>query len=267
MAAHADAHDADLADAGVAQHLGCTQLGHHLRLEQVQRLGQIVAVYGEAEVGLAVFADVLDDHIDFHIGIGHSTQNLVGDAGPVGHGEHGDLGFIAVEGNTGNDSLFHGFVILKSDQGARLGFFGQVDVPRGEARQDADRHAVLAGKFHRAYLQHLGAHAGHFQHFLEADALQAAGFGYHARVGGIDAIDIGVDQALHRTDGRRHGDGRGIRPAAPQRGHVACRVDALKAGDDDHLARRELGFDAAVIDRFDAGLGVGVVGANRYLPA
>jgi hypothetical protein len=97
------------------------------------------------------------------------TQDLVGDARPVGHAQHGDLGFVAVERNAGNDGLFHLLVLFKGDQRARAGLLVDVDVPRGEARQHAQRHAVLASKFDRADLQHLGAEAGHLQHLLEAD--------------------------------------------------------------------------------------------------
>jgi len=118
VAAHADANDADLADLGVAHDLAGAQGRQHLGLEQVDRLGVVVAVHGEAEVGLAVLADVLDDHIDFDVGISHGAQDVVCDAGLVGHAQHGDLGLVAVERNAGYDGLFHLFVFLKSDQGA-----------------------------------------------------------------------------------------------------------------------------------------------------
>src|SRR3990167_5368889 len=259
MAAHADADDADLADAGVAHHVGRAELGHDLALEQVHGLLEIVAVHREAEVGLAVLAQVLDDHIDLDVGLGHRTQDLVRDAWLVGHAEHGDLGFVAVEGNAGNDGLFHLFVFLKSDQGAGGGFFIQVDVPGREARKHTQGHLVLAGKFHRTDLQHLAAHACHFQHLFKAHTQQAARFGHHARVGRVHAVHVGVDQAFGRLQGCGHGHGRGVAAATAERGDVAVRIHALEAGDDDHLAGIQIGAHAQVVDRFDARLGVGAV--------
>ncbi|WP_276307133.1 hypothetical protein, partial [Enterobacter hormaechei] len=54
-------------------------------------------VHGEGKIGLTILGDVLNDHIDFDVGIGHRTQDASSDAGGVGHAEHGDLGFAAVE--------------------------------------------------------------------------------------------------------------------------------------------------------------------------
>src|SRR5665647_2156926 len=59
MAAHADTDDADLADAGVAFEVVGPQRGQHLRLQQVDGARIVVAVYREAEVGLALLGNVL----------------------------------------------------------------------------------------------------------------------------------------------------------------------------------------------------------------
>jgi hypothetical protein len=123
-------------------------------------------------------------------------------------------------------------------------------------------HAVLAGELHRADLQHLAALAGHLQHLLEADRGQAARLGHDARVGGVDAVHVGVDQALVGLQRRGHGHRRGVAAAAAQRGDVALRVDALEAGDDDHLAGGQVGAHAGVVDARDARLGEGAVGAT-----
>ena len=69
----------------------------HFFLEQVDGAGVVIAMHGEAEVGLAVLAQVLDDHVDFDVGVGHSAQDLVRNAWLVGHAQHGDFGFVAVE--------------------------------------------------------------------------------------------------------------------------------------------------------------------------
>ncbi|MDT4849538.1 hypothetical protein FQZ97_836620 [compost metagenome] len=162
--------------------------------------------------------------------------------------------------------MFHGFVFLKSDQGAGGGFFIQVDVPGREAGEHAQGHLVLAGEFHRADLQHLAAHAGHLQHLFKAHAPEAARFGHDARIGGVDAVDVGVDQALGGLERGGHGHGRGVAAAATQRGDVAFGVHALEAGDDDDLAGGQVGADAHVVDRLDAGLGERAVGLDRHLP-
>jgi hypothetical protein len=64
-----------------------------------------------------------------------------------------------------------------------------------------------------------------------------------------------------------HGHGRGVGAATAQRGDVALLVDALEAGDDDHLAGIQVGAHALVVDGFDARLGVAAVGADGHLPA
>jgi hypothetical protein len=267
MAAHADADNAHLADLGVARHFLCTQLRQHFFIEQLDRTRVVVAIDGEAEVGLAVLADVLDDHVDFNVGLGHGAQDLVGDAWLVGHAQHRNLGLVAVESDAGYDGLFHFFVFLKSDQRAGLGFFVDVDVPGREAGEHAHGHLVFACKLDRADLQHLAAQTGHFQHFLKAHRMQTTCLGHHARVGGVNAIHVGVDQAFGGFHGGCHGHGRGVRATAAQRGDVAFSVDALKAGDDDHLAGVQVGAHALVVDRLDARLGVAAVGADGDLPA
>ena len=171
VAAHADADDGDLADLGVARHFLRAQRRHHLVFQEVDRPCVVVAVHGEAEVGLSILADVLDDHVDFDVCIGHRTQDLVGDAGLVGHAKYGNFGFVAIERNTGYDGLFHFFVFLKGDQGAGLGFLVNVDIPGRETGQHAHGNLVLAGEFDRADLQDLGAQARHLQHFLETHRL------------------------------------------------------------------------------------------------
>ncbi|SPA14560.1 conserved hypothetical protein [Cupriavidus taiwanensis] len=266
--AHAHAHHRHLRHLGVARHAAGADVRLHAIVQDGQRALVLAARHGEGEVGLAVDGLVLDDHVDVDIGVGDRAQDLVGDAGLVGHAQDGDLGFVAGKGDAGDDSGFHGGVFfLKSDQRARVHFLLERHKRVGQRRQHAGLDAVLAGELHRADLQHLGAEAGHFQHFLEGDLVQAAGVLDHARVGGVDAVDVGVDQALVGLDRGGNGHGRGVRAAAAQRGDVAVVVDALEAGDHHHAAGIEVGQDALVVDRFDAGLGVGRIGLHRNLPA
>src|SRR5690606_23702486 len=100
-------------------------------------------------------------------------------------------------------------------------FFFERNQGVGEGGKHAYGNAILASELHRTDLQHLGAERRHFQHFLEGNDIHAAGFGNDAGVGGIDAVNIGEDQAFVclQSGGNRHGGGIGT--ATPQRGDVA----------------------------------------------
>jgi len=216
-------------------------------------------VHGEGEVGGFFVADVLHDHVDVDVGVGDRAENLVGDAGVVGHADHGDFGFVAVEGDAGDDGLFHGVVFLEGDERAVAFVL--------KAGQHAEFDFVFAGEFDRADLQHLGAEARHFEHFLEGDGLQAARLRHDARVGGVDAVDVGVNLALVRFQCGRQRHAGGVGTAAPQGGDVALFVDALEAGDHQHVAGIQIGTHLLFVDRQNARLGEGVVGEDAHLRA
>ena len=94
------------------------------------------------------------------------------------------------------------------------------------------------------------ADAGQLEHLVVADGVDLARLGHEARVGGVDAVHVGVDLAVDidaaaRAIGcrrgscfidRGQGDGGGVRAAAAERRDVVVLVDALEAGDDDDLA-------------------------------
>ena len=153
--------------------------------------------------------------------------------------------------------MFHVLVFLKCDQRA-LAFFL-------EARQHAQPDFVLAGEFDRADLQHLRAEARHFEHFLEGDGLEPARLGHDARIGRINAVDVGVNLALVGLQRRGQRDAGGIRSAAPESRDIACLVHPLKAGDDDDAVFGEIGTHAPFVDADDARLGVRAVGHDLDL--
>src|SRR5690606_32436998 len=126
---------------------------------------------------------------------------------------------------------------------------------------------VLAGELHRADLQHLGTEAGHFQQLFEGDLLQALGTRHHARVGGVDAIDIGIDLALIGLQRRCQGHASGIGAATTKGGDIAVLVNALETGDDDDTTSIEVGTNLLVVDLQNARLGVGTVGEDANLVA
>ena len=121
----------------------------------------------------------------------------------------------------------------------------------------------------RAHLHHLGAERGELQHLLVGDLGHAAGARHDARVGGVDAVDVGVDVAALGPDRRRDRHRRGVGAAAPERGDAAgLLVDALEAGDHRHLlALLEALEQLGAVDVEDARRGMGVGGADRQLPA
>src|SRR5690606_18607454 len=102
----------------------------------------------------------------------------------------------------------------------------------------------------------LGAEGGEFEHRLIADALDLAGIGDDARVGGVDAVHIGVDLADLGADGGGDGDCAGVAAAAAEGGDVALIGGALEAGDDDDAAAVEFALNAIALDGADTGAGV-----------
>ena len=124
---------------------------------------------------------------------------------------------------------------------------GTIQVPSTSLNEErtCKRHVELLGELDAARVHDAGADAGQFEHLVVADAVHLARFGHDARIGGVDAVHVGVDFAADvavRFLGRivlhdgGQGDGGGVGAAAAERGDVAVLVDALEAGDDDDLA-------------------------------
>ena len=123
-----------------------------------------------------------------------------------------------------------------------------------EARAHEDAHLVHHAELDRAHLQHLGAERGELQHFLERDLVEPLRARHHARVGGVDAVDVGVDVAAVGLDRGGDRDRRGVGAAAAERGDAAgVLVHALEAGDHrDLLALLEALDQLGAVDVEDA---------------
>ena len=147
------------------------------------------------------------------------------------HAQHGDPRLVPAVGDPADDLAFHD-LILVHDQ--RAG-------PVLEARQHLHPDLVLHGQRHGARLQHLGPERGHLQHLLVGDALELARLGDDARVGRVDAVDVGEDVAALRLQRRRQRHGRGVRAAAAERRDPPVRAHALEAGDHGDPAGVEAG--------------------------
>ena len=206
---------------------------------------------------MAVFGDVLDDHVDGDVGVCKRAEDSRRDALGVGHVADGELCFRGIVGNAGDQCFLHvGLVLLH--EGARL------VVERGAA---VDSDSVLAGELDAALVQDTCAGSCHLEHLLVGDDVDLLGLGGNAGVGTVNAVDIGVDLANVGMDARGDGHGCGVRAASAERGDVAVGIDALEAGDDDDLVLLEGLLDALGVDLADLGLAVDVVGDKAHLAA
>ena len=85
--------------------------------------------------------------------------------------------------------------------------------------------------------EHLRPGGGELEHLLVGDGVEPLGVRDDPRVGGEDAVDVGVDLADVGPQGGGDGDGGGVGAAAAERGDVlGVLADALEAGDDDDRA-------------------------------
>ena len=200
------------------------------QLQEALGAGQVGAVHREREVGAAVVADVLDDHVHVEALVGHGPEDGPREAGPVRHAHDGDLGHLAVE-RQGADLVAQLHCRYLLDAGAGV-------VAERGAHPDDD--VVDPAQLDGARLHDLGALVGQLEHLLVADDGDESRIRDHARVGREDALHVGVDLAGIGLEARRQGHGRGVRAAAPQGGHLArgegAVRGALEAGHDDDPA-------------------------------
>ena len=212
---------------------------------------------GEVDLGLAVGADGLDDHIDVDVLFGQGVEDFAGDAGAIFDPFEADAGLVFIQGDAADEWFFHDVLFL-CDQSSGI-------VVEAAAGDKIDPH--LFGQFDGSVLQHLGPQRGQLQHLVVADAIHLFGFGLDPRVGGVDPVDVGVDFTQVRF--HRSGDGHGGQvAAAPAQGRDATvGIDALKSGDDDDFALFQLPAHRFGIDLFDPCGGVALVGDDTGLPS
>ena len=120
-------------------------------------------------------------------------------------------------------------------------------------------NVIFFTKFDGTAVHDAGTETGQFEHFIVADLVHFYGFRKLAQVGGVDAVNIGVNFAMIGTQCRRQRHGTGIGAAAAKCGDVAVLVDALKARNDADIAVGQLFFELFSADALDAGLAVNVV--------
>lgn len=163
-------------------------------------------------------------------------KEAVADAGLVGHVLDEHAGLVADHGRPADVHVAHPRGLGHDPRALGV----------GERAADHERDVELLGELDGARMHDARADARQFQHLVVADGVELAGLGDDARVGGVDAVDVRIDLTADGVGDGRPGvgfmfehrgqrDGRGVGPAAAQRGDVKLLVHALKAGDDDDL--------------------------------
>ncbi len=122
----------------------------------------------------------------------------------VRHLDERDLGDVAVVGQAANlVPLLHERVLLDERAGGVL-----------ERAEDLDDDVVDPAELDCPGLHDLGALVGELEHLLVADDVELAGHRDEARIGSVDAADVGEDLAAVRAEAGGQGD-RGRVAAAP----------------------------------------------------
>ena len=261
MGAHPHPDHRHLADLVVVEHVGEADRG----LDRVQtgHRGRPVGLgQGEGDVGPRGGDGrlVLHDHVDVDLRRGDRLEDPGRLAHLVGHADDGDLGLAAVVRDAGDDRLLHLASFLELlDPGA---------VPIGERGAHVHPDVLAPRVLHTAQMQDLGPAGRHLQHLLVADVRDPPRAGHDPRVGGVDAVDVGVDLAVVRAQRRGQGHRGGVGGPAAQGGDVLGVLgDPLEPGHDHDVALVQGGGDPAGGDVDDPGIPVRAGGDDARLRA
>ena len=170
--------------------------------------------------------------------------------------DDGDTRAVIITGYTRNVQFFHVRTLL--DFRTRIA---------GKARNDLEIDIVLLCHFNRAVVQDLCAERRKLEHFIIRDSVQLTRILDDTRVGGVYAVNVGVDLAEIRAERRRDGNCGGVRAAAAEGSHIAHLVDALETGNDNDAAVVQLCLEAVAGNALDACVRVVAVGLHADLPA
>ncbi len=133
MAAHAHTHDRDLGDPRVMDEVAIPDLAARL-FQHVEAAGEVRRRPREGHVGRAGrMRDVLDDHVHIDPRIGQRREDRADRARAIRHGGQGDLGFVLVMRDAGDELAFHIVDFLFAhDQRAAMSVFVPCVVERAE---------------------------------------------------------------------------------------------------------------------------------------
>ena len=90
-----------------------------------------------------------------------------------------------------------------------------------------DGYIIFLAELDGTRVHYPRAQRGQFQHLVVTYPVHLMSLRYDPRVGGIDAIDIGINLAHLRSHRRSQGHSRGIRTAATEGGNVAVCIYTL----------------------------------------
>ena len=221
-----------------------------------QRLRQFILWNRERHLGRSPGTDILDDHVDRNLPLGHLGEDDAHHSGTVGNAHQADPGLALGQ----RHARHH-----------RRGVFGfrgdQRPFARAVGRTDKRRHAILLRELDRPRMHHPRTQTRQLQHLVVRNPRNLAGLGNLPRIGREHAFDVRVNLAHIRLEHRRQRDRRRIAPAPAQRRDVQLFVDALEPGRNDHLSAIERLPHPLGGDRPNSGLGVGRVGHNADLAA
>ena len=148
----------------------------------------------------------------------------------------------------------------------RAGHDERADAPL-LARAHLDGHAVPCRQRDRTVVEHLRTVRGKAEHLVAGDGGEPPRRRAHARIGGINAVHVRINDTALRAEEGRERHGARVAAAAPERGDVSRRVNALKACREHDAPLRQLLPDALRAHASHVRAAVRAVRPDRHLPA
>ena len=105
-------------------------------------------------------------------------------------------------------------------------------------------------------MKHLGAEGGKLEHFVIGYFVELFGVFDNSRVGGINAVHIGINMAGVGLERRGDGNGSRVGAASSEGGYVVIFIYALKTRNNHDVFAVELGLKSFRLDFFNAGVTV-----------
>ncbi len=136
----------------------------------------------------------------------HRSKYPRGNTRTIRHTDNRNLGLIAVSRHTGHHDPFHIGIFTCHERS--LSFL--------EAGIDLHRNGIFRRKFDRADLQYLRAEARHLQHLFVRNLVESTRGRDDIGIGGVDPIDIRIDDTAIRLECRGQGDSGQIRSSSPK---------------------------------------------------
>jgi len=155
MTFHTNADHRDFGDLCIVDDIARLEAFAFL-LGDIKGFVEIILSYGKGDIIQFLLGHVLNDHIYNDIGVAQTAKYFRGNSRPIGHAENSNLCLVAVIGHATDNNIFHIFLLLH--------YHGAGVVIK--AGSYMNRHVVFLCKFHGTRIEHLGALAGKFQHFV-----------------------------------------------------------------------------------------------------